>query len=112
MPTVTIPGKHPVVKSQDVTVNRLDGLLHSNHQVKVNKTMGKGIEVDSLEIPAGQIRIGDVFYNKGQAHTVKRIEPLTQYLIRIHCNVMSFEAALVVDSRLIFPAVLRTVVKD
>ena len=67
------------------------------------------MELEALEIPAGQIRPGDVFYNKGQAHAVKRIEPLTQYLIRIHCNVMSFECSLVVDSRLIFPAVMRAV---
>ena len=66
-------------------------------------------ETEVLTIPAGQIKPGDLFYNKGQAHAVKRIEPLTQYLIRIHCNVMSFEAALVVDSRLIFEAVMRDV---
>jgi hypothetical protein len=66
-------------------------------------------ETEALRIPAGMIRVGDGFYNKGQFHAVKRIEPLTQYLIRIHCNVMSFECSLVVDSRLIFEAVLRAV---
>jgi hypothetical protein len=66
-------------------------------------------ELEALQIPAGMIRIGDGFYNKGQHYAVKRIEPLTQYLIRIHCNVMSFECSLIVDSRLIFEAVHRAV---
>lgn len=69
-------------------------------------------ETEALRIPAGMIRVGDSFYLKGQHHAVKRIEPLTQYLIRIHTNVMSFESSIVVDSRLIFEAVLRDVVKE
>lgn len=74
--------------------------------------MGKGIEVDVLEIPAGKIKAGDTFHMKGQIYAVKRIEYLTENLIRIHSNVMSFECSIVVDSRLLFNAVFRTIEKD
>jgi hypothetical protein len=67
------------------------------------------MEQEALQIPAGMIQPGDTFFLKGQFHAVKRIEPLTQCLIRIHSNVMSFDSSLVVDSRLVFPAVMRTV---
>lgn len=69
-------------------------------------------ETDVLTIPASQILPGDVFWEKGQYFAVKRIEPLTQFLIRIHGNVMSFECSLVVDSRLLFQAVMRDVVTE
>lgn len=64
-------------------------------------------ETDVLTIPAGMIKPNDVFWERGQYFAVKRIEPLTQFLIRIHGNVMSFECSIVVDSRLIFKAVMR-----